>query len=44
MDNFFKILDRLGTVLGWIVVGLVVLAIGPIIIKILTLLASFHVH
>jgi hypothetical protein len=42
MDNFFKVLERLGTVLGWIVVAIVVMAIGPIIVKILTLLAPFH--
>lgn len=42
MDNFFKMLDRLGAVLGWIVVAIVVLAIGPILIKILSLLATFH--
>ena len=42
MDNFFKMLDRLGAVLGWIVVAIVVMAIGPIIIKILSLLSTFH--
>lgn len=41
MDNFFKMLDRLGAVLGWIVVALVVMAIGPVLIKILTLLSGF---
>jgi len=42
MDNFLKMLDRLGSILGWIVVAIVILAIGPIILKILTVLASFH--
>jgi len=42
MDNFFKMLDRLGAVLGWIVVAIVIMAIGPIIIKILGLLSTFH--
>jgi hypothetical protein len=42
MDSFFKMLDRLGAVLGWIVVAIVIMAIGPILIKILTLLAPFH--
>ena len=42
MDNFLKILDRLGAVLGWIVVAIVVMAIGPIVIKILTMLSHFH--
>ena len=37
--DFFKIMDLLGKVLGWIIVILAILVLGPILLKILTLLA-----
>ena len=40
--DFFKIMERLGTVLGWIIVLIVILAVGPILLKILSVLAGFH--
>ena len=36
--EFFKIMDLLGKVLGWIVVLLAMLIVGPILLKILILL------
>ena len=42
MDNFLKMLDRLGTILGWIIVAIVVMAVGPILIKLLTVLGHFQ--
>ena len=36
--DFFTILDRLGTVLGWILVLIVILTLGPLLLKIVSAL------
>ena len=36
--DFFTILNRLGTVLGWILVLIVIITLGPLLLKILSVL------
>jgi len=40
--DFFKILDRAGAVLAWIIILVIVWAIGPLLLKILALLGGFQ--
>lgn len=40
--DFLKILNAFGAVLAWIIILVILWAIGPILLKILTVLSHFH--
>lgn len=40
--DFFKILDKAGAVLAWIIILMVIWAIGPLLLKVLSILGTIH--
>ena len=40
--DFFKILNTAGAILAWLIVVIVLWAIGPLLLKILSLLGGLH--
>lgn len=40
--DFFKILNTAGSVLAWIIIFVIVWAIGPLLLKALALLGGIH--
>ncbi len=40
--DFFKTLEKAGAVLAWIIIVMVIWAIGPLLLKMLSLLGIIH--